>query len=564
MREADTHITKTAVDFQSPIGSVDLRMVSLMRLLLALSALTVTYIDPTQPDRFVWVTYASLILYCIYSGILYILSIYREEWLPIEISHWIDVGCYLVFVGLSYGTGSIFFFFFFFPILFTAFHWGFKTALRVSIVSAALFTIIGYLASPGGEDFEINRFIIRPIYLLVLGYMIAYWGEREITFKKRLSLLKHVSSLSNPRFGVDQTLSSIMNQVRAFYDADTFILITVNPESSSFLWREATRDDPYKSLKAERTAAAAPLINPLGESAVFYECLSSYFQGSPQIYYYDVLKGEKIEDANLDLQALIDNLGASSFITVPLHQRGALIGRIFLTSDQKCFVRTDIEFLLQLMDHILPAIENVELLDRLASEAAEQQRQKISRDIHDSTIQPYIGLKLGLEALELKNEVGTPIKGDIQKLIRLADSSINDLRSYIRNLRGESKDKPGAVLITAVKHQANKFQEFYGIKVDVEAAEGFRLNDRLSAEAFQIITEGLSNIKRHTNATSTTIRIYLKSSNLYLEIENVHEKENHSQEFIPKSIFGRAEALGGTTKIEQLNGNTKVVVAIPL
>lgn len=46
---------------------------------------------------------------------------------------------------------------------------------------------------------------------------------------------------------------------------------------------------------------------------------------------------------------------------------------------------------------VLTAVENVELLNQLASSAADNRRQKISLDIHDSTIQPYIGLKLGID-----------------------------------------------------------------------------------------------------------------------------------------------------------------------
>lgn len=563
MKAVGTQISEDKSDLQSPLESVDKRMIGLMRLLLASSALLVTYIDPAQPDRFVVITYSILVLYCVYSGVLYFLSIKKNEWLFDGISHWIDVGWYLLFVSLSYGTGSIFFFFFFFPILVTAFRWGFKTSIRLTIVSAILFTVFGYFTSPSGELFETNRFIIRPIYLIILGYMISYWGQREITFKKRLSLLKQVSKLSNPRFGIDQTLVSIMEKVRAFYDADSFLLISIKSDSTYAL-RESTRVDPSKGLRSEPTMAVKPLIKLLGNLAYFHECETGFFQNNTRVYAYDCIRGEIVSVKSKDYSAVTDLLDASSFITVPIFQRSLLIGRIFLTSKQNCFNRTDIDFLLQLIEHILPALENVELLDRLASEAVEQQRQKISRDIHDSTIQPYIGLKLGLEALELKCAAGEPIIKDVEKLIRLADISIGDLRSYIKNLKGESDSKPGVVLITAVKQQAIKFQEFYGIKVDVQASDGFMLNDRLAAEAFQIVTEGLSNIKRHTSATSATIKIHREDNQLVLEIENDKKEIADSQKFVPQSITNRAESLGGTTKVEQQNNLTKVSVKIPL
>ena len=48
------------------LESVDDRMIGLMRLILALSALITIYIDPSEPDRFVAVTYSALIIYSAY------------------------------------------------------------------------------------------------------------------------------------------------------------------------------------------------------------------------------------------------------------------------------------------------------------------------------------------------------------------------------------------------------------------------------------------------------------------------------------------------------------------
>ncbi len=59
----------------SSLESVDNQIVCLMRVLLAVSALIITFIDPTSPDRWVETTYAVLIGYCLYSVILYFWAI---------------------------------------------------------------------------------------------------------------------------------------------------------------------------------------------------------------------------------------------------------------------------------------------------------------------------------------------------------------------------------------------------------------------------------------------------------------------------------------------------------
>jgi hypothetical protein len=140
--------------------------------------------------------------------VLYYLSLRGASRLPLSISHWIDVGCFLVLVALSSGTNSIFFFFFFFAILVASFRWGFKAGLRVTVISALSFMLIGYATAPAESTFELNRFLLRPIYLLVLGYMIAYWGGNEIKLKRRLNLLKEINLLANPRFGVSETIGA--------------------------------------------------------------------------------------------------------------------------------------------------------------------------------------------------------------------------------------------------------------------------------------------------------------------------------------------------------------------
>ncbi len=255
----------------SSLESVDDQIICLMRLFLAVPALVVTFIDPTSPDRYVEITYAVLIGYCLYSAILYLLA--RQEIFPVSIGGipWIDVAWYLALITLSNGTSSIFFFFFFFSILIAAFRSGFNAGLRVTVVSALLFSIIGYATAPHGQEFELNRFLIRPIYLMMLGYMISYWGGKEIKLKRHLILLKDVNRLSNPRFGINRTLSEIMNRLRAFYGAESCVLITFDSSRETYNWRESNRENPDNELKVEKTKAAAPLVNLPGELAIFHQ-----------------------------------------------------------------------------------------------------------------------------------------------------------------------------------------------------------------------------------------------------------------------------------------------------
>ncbi len=248
-------------------------MIAAMRLLLALSGLLIIYIDPSEPDRYVALTYSPLVFYVVYSATLCILALRHSLLLRSvrTIAHWVDVGWYTLLIALSSGTNSVFFFGFYFSILVASFRWGFASGLRVTLVSTVLFTTVGFKTAPE-PAFELNRFLLRPTFLLVLGYMVAHWGGFEIMLNRRLTLLKDVTALANPRFGVARTISSIMAQLRAFYDADVCLLVQLNKSTGHV--RRVDRRDPEAAMYAEPIPEGlARILGALPpEQALVYGC----------------------------------------------------------------------------------------------------------------------------------------------------------------------------------------------------------------------------------------------------------------------------------------------------
>jgi signal transduction histidine kinase len=550
--------------------TVDNRIIAVMRLVLALSALLITFIDPSAPDRLVAVTYAALSLYTIYSAVLYVI-VQRNDRLQayiIKRAHWADVAWYVVFIALSSGTSSIFFFFFFFAILVASFRWGFRSGLRVVVISAILFTIVGFAAAPEGPNFELNRFLLRPIYLFVLGYMMAYWGGYEITLKRRLALLKEVNTLANPRFGVDRTTSWLLDRLRSFYDADTCMLIAVDSATGEHSMRRADRQNPERAVRAEPLPKelAQRLLALPADHAVIYSRKPHVWWGMRAYYRaHNIVTRERTTEGREVGAGLAAAFDAVSFVSVPLHYHHDLTGRLYLTSTQgNAFDESDLEFLLQAMNHFTRVIENVRLVDRLASDAAEIERQRIAHDLHDSVIQPYIGLQIGLTAIDQKLTDGdTNVSGDIKQLVEQIVKVVDNLRSYMRGLK-----RPGereGILLPSVRRFAATFTETTGIGVQVKAAGDMRVNDRLAAEVFQMVTEGLSNVRRHTHAMQASIVLACRDNYMVVRIEDEGVNGATPAPFTPHSISERAAALGGQVHVDRReDGGSAVVVEIPL
>jgi signal transduction histidine kinase len=553
-------------------GWLDLKLVSAMRSILAGFALIVTIIDPAEPDRYVTQTYAALTSYTVYSLVLLLLSFNRRDLIPVRIMHWLDVAWYLLLIALSSGTNSIFFNFFFFAILVGSFGWGLRTGLQLTIVSASLFTIVGIATKPSGEEFELNWFLIRSMQLLILGYLISRWGGFKSQLRGRLELLKDVTVVSNPRFGIDRTLNAILERLRSFYDANACLLL---------IQQKPNQADAYQLYRVRRaahsTGAAPPQLTKLDAEVIIPQTRQHAVihrdAGGPRTSLFDLETKQVRSTDSARATALASALEADNFVVVPVIRRKETIGWIYIVDTPLKFTESELDFLLQLIDHITLLTENIQLVDNLASEAAEQERRRIARDIHDSVIQPYLGLQLGISALARKLQAGnTGIRENVEELLDLTNQELAEMRRYVWGL--QANDERRGVLLPSIHRYTARFTAVTGIKVHLEVEDKIEINDRLSAELFQIVAEGLSNVRRHALCDEAIIHLECKEGVIVLELKNRRPQavgENgaasHSSKklFRPRSIAERTELLGGQTEVLIDENNFTVVrVSIPL
>lgn len=110
-------------DFSFTMNTTDARMVSRMRLVLAISVLLAVFIDPnglSSINRFTWL---ALFGYLLHSSIIYIYSQIDHSLSQSKLTHRLDVLWFAVIVGVTGSVNSFFFLFFFFAILVSSFRW---------------------------------------------------------------------------------------------------------------------------------------------------------------------------------------------------------------------------------------------------------------------------------------------------------------------------------------------------------------------------------------------------------------------------------------------------------
>jgi signal transduction histidine kinase len=551
---------------------IDLRLIAGMRVVLATSALLIVLIEPRGLATS---TYVTLALYSLYGLLVYHLSVRRNAVVAHKMIPWLDLLWYLPLIAFTTNSNSIFYYFCFFAIIVASFSWGLTDGLRLTLASAAIYTIVGTLNAPRDRPLDMNLLLLAPIGLLIFGYIIARWGGYHTQLKNRLKLLKEVTIFSNPRFGIDRTIKQILESIRNFYDAEACLLVIPGKsgdEESYQMYRVARGIYASRSAPPEiGSEAAARFLSPSLEYAVVYR----RNKRSSNTRLFDV-KNRQFSETSSSGDKLAGMLDAQRYLSVPVYYRHQAVGRLYIIDGRYKFDIPDMEFVLQLMDHVTPVMENIRLIDNLASDAAEQERRRIAHDIHDSVIQPYLGLQFGLSALDQKLEAGqTDIRANVQELLELTNHELAELRHFVWGLR--ASEERGDILLPAIQRYAERFSVVTGIKVDVEAFGKVKVNDRLAAELFQIVAEGLSNIRRHAFCRDARVEISCKETSLLLQIKNsrprtgpnaeVERAEGHdgAGSFRPHSIAERAASLGGDTQVfVDEKDYTVVSVGIPL
>jgi signal transduction histidine kinase len=555
------------VNYDSPTGTRsaasngDASMVCRMRLLLSVSTLLTLFIDPDSTGKlggFAWMVFSG---YTLHSVVLYLLSMLEQALPQSMLIYWLDVFWYTLIVFFTGGNSNLFFLFFFFAILTSSFHWGFEEGARITLASAGLFAVSSLLAA---DQAEMSRLLLRTTFLLALGYMIAYWGGSAVAQRRHLALLRDVSQLSNPRFGVDHTIASVLEKTRLFFKARSCILVMRDTESPAWSLRTAMEHSDGVAASTTRISdeAAAPLLAfPADQLVLFAPALwpSRHWRGATRVFEHGAARWlGRADDTGAGLAELLE---AHSFISAPLPLRNGK-GRIYVASSTS-FSKTDALFLAHIAAQAFPVIENIELLDRLASQAALRERQKIARDLHDTTIQPYIGLRHGLSALRHKAAPDNPLVEDLDRLLSMATQVIGDLRRYARSFKhGLVQSEPE--LLVALRRQAAQIKEFYGIDIALTVAGELDMSDRLAAEVFQIVNEGMSNIRKHSDARRGFIQLTCAKGTLAIRIDN-ECLNGPVGAFTPNSMAERAAALGGRAEVVQTaSGITSVQIEIPI
>lgn len=504
-----------------------------------------------------------VLAFSIYAGALFFLEL-RGDRLPDSRSIvWLDAAWCILLLYLDERSPGAFSIFLFFPVLFGTLRWGYKQGIAVAVISALGALLLLSLRS---ADISTARILALPLTLVLLGPLVAALARSGVSLKQRLTLVNDLQEATDPRHGLAAVAGTVMERLSTELGADTCLFALNLRGGGLYVLRcgSGMRAEVLRGSAAQVTAKQI-LSLPSAVAAVFNGEQKFRFLGGPRYHAFDLSSSSVTKEGEDDAAALAELIECRSFLAAPVGRPNGLHGRMIIGANQRRFDVSNVDLLWNVLESLAPVMENAALLERLAADAAEHERSKIGRDLHDSAIQPYIGLKFAIEALARRVPPKDPLAEQIARLVQMASEEIEALRELVHGLRSGGQRGDGA-LLPAVRRQAKRYADLFGIEVNVEVEGDPPLSRRLSGELFHIVAEGLSNIRRHTRASKATVNLASTGDSLVLRISNDHSaNEAPPRRFTPRSLTERTAALGGTLQIDAGRADqTQVIIRIPL
>jgi signal transduction histidine kinase len=198
------------------------------------------------------------------------------------------------------------------------------------------------------------------------------------------------------------------------------------------------------------------------------------------------------------------------------------------------------------------------------------ERRRIARELHDSLGQYLVALKLNVEILR-RSPAQMELWSQSEELMERCIAEVRTL-SYL--LHPPTMDAVG--IASAARWYVEGFGLRSGLKLTLDAPnDPVRLPDAIELALFRVLQEALTNVHRHSGASTADILIWRSSGQVILEVnDNGH---GMSQEMLDRfheagtgtgvglmSMHERARELGGTIQIESGSTGTSMRIAIPV
>ncbi|MDO7906551.1 sensor histidine kinase [Paenibacillus sp. JX-17] len=225
------------------------------------------------------------------------------------------------------------------------------------------------------------------------------------------------------------------------------------------------------------------------------------------------------------------------------------------------------------VSRIIENAKNRQLIGLKIILAQEEERKRISREIHDGPAQLLANLVLRTEIVErmLVKQEFRLVQDEIVDLKGQVRSSLAEMRKVIFNLRPMALDDLG--LIPTLRKYVQDFEERTKIRAVFETrGKEHRLSSAMEAAIYRLVQEALTNASKHAHPTHVVVEITYQAQLVKIVVQDngvgfkpeQFEKGKENNHFGLIGMRERVELLEGRMEIESAeNQGTKIVIHIP-
>jgi len=200
--------------------------------------------------------------------------------------------------------------------------------------------------------------------------------------------------------------------------------------------------------------------------------------------------------------------------------------------------------------------------------AQEEERKRISRELHDATGQQLMVIRLYLGMLEGGPSSKAELRTKIVETIEVVDQTIEGIRRIIAKLSPLVLEELG--LIAAIRKEAKDFGKRTGVRTRVAVSENVgRLSNQTETAVYRVVQEALHNVAKHAQAKNVTVQIGRKNDFISLAIQDdgvgISQGPVLGRNFGLSGMTERVAMLGGTAKVVSAkNKGTRIEVKVPV
>jgi signal transduction histidine kinase len=279
--------------------------------------------------------------------------------------------------------------------------------------------------------------------------------------------------------------------------------------------------------------------------------------------------------------------GAPSYAyaaALPVFRGAAVTAALVIVGDARDpFAALDTRVLVALGQQVGAALENADLdrrleartadLERLAARMVHQhedERRRLSRELHDETAQVFAAVKLELGLI--REQAAPDLAPRLDRSLALIDTGIRSIRNVTNDLRPSLLDELG--LLPALRALVRDFDARGDLEVRLHAPPTLpAMSKTAELGVFRALQEGLANVVRHAGASIVDVTVVARDATVELEVADdgrglppgsTMERYERRGHMGLAGMRERIGALGGSVTVHAAaDGGVRLVVRVP-